>query len=111
VFRRPALAALSSAGSRRSSGAGGLKFASVGFAESRCRALLLLLQKDRSGKRGGAGWLIGRQILTARAVEADLREVERLQQQSAFPEAGAVLQRAQSRLAVSLNCVFRGSWP
>jgi eukaryotic-like serine/threonine-protein kinase len=47
---------------------------------------------------GAGGWLIGRQILTARAVEADLREAERLQQQSAFPEAGAALERAQFRL-------------
>ena len=47
---------------------------------------------------GGAGWLIGQRILTARAVEADLREADRLQQQSAFPEAGAALERAQSRL-------------
>ena len=38
---------------------------------------------------GAGSWLIGRQILTARAVEADLREADRLQQQSAFPEAGA----------------------
>ena len=47
---------------------------------------------------GGAGWLIGRRIVTARAVEADLREAERLQQQSALPEAGAALERARSRL-------------
>jgi tetratricopeptide (TPR) repeat protein len=47
---------------------------------------------------GGAGWLIGRWVLTARAVEADLREAERLQQRSAFPEAGAALERARSRL-------------
>jgi eukaryotic-like serine/threonine-protein kinase len=47
---------------------------------------------------GGAGWLIGQWILTARAVEADLLEADRLQQQSAFPGAGAVLERAQSRL-------------
>ncbi len=47
---------------------------------------------------GGAGWLIGRWIVTARAVEADLREAGRLQQQSAFPEAGAALERARSRL-------------
>jgi serine/threonine-protein kinase len=45
-----------------------------------------------------AGWLIGRQIVTARAVEADLREAARLQQHSAFPEAGAALERARSRL-------------
>jgi serine/threonine-protein kinase len=47
---------------------------------------------------GAGSWLIGRQIVTARAVEADLREANRLQQQSAFPEAGAALQRARSRL-------------
>ena len=47
---------------------------------------------------GGGSWLIGRQILTARAVEADLREADRLQQQSAFPEAGTALERARSRL-------------
>jgi serine/threonine-protein kinase len=49
-------------------------------------------------KLGAGGWLLGRQLLTARAVEADLREAERLQQQSAFAEAGAALERAQSRL-------------
>ena len=47
---------------------------------------------------GAGGWLIGRQIRTARAVEADLREADRLQQQSAFPEAGAALEQARSRL-------------
>jgi serine/threonine-protein kinase len=47
---------------------------------------------------GAGGWLIGRQIFTALAVKADLREAERLQQQSAFPEAGAALERAGSRL-------------
>jgi tetratricopeptide (TPR) repeat protein len=47
---------------------------------------------------GAGGWLISRQILTARAVEADLREADRLQQQSAFTEAGAALERARSRL-------------
>ena len=47
---------------------------------------------------GAGGWLIGRQIRTARAVEADLREADRLQRQSAFPEAGAALERARSRL-------------
>jgi serine/threonine-protein kinase len=47
---------------------------------------------------GGAGWLIGRLILTGRAVKADLREADRLQQQSAFPEAGSALERARSRL-------------
>jgi tetratricopeptide (TPR) repeat protein len=47
---------------------------------------------------GGAGWLIGRLILTGRAVEAELREADRLQQQSALLEAGAALERARSRL-------------
>jgi serine/threonine-protein kinase len=47
---------------------------------------------------GAGGWLIGRQIVTARAVEADLREAEWWQQQSAFPEAGATLEQARSRL-------------
>jgi tetratricopeptide (TPR) repeat protein len=47
---------------------------------------------------GGAGWLIGQWILTARAVKTDLRVAERLQQQSGFSEAGAALERAQSRL-------------
>jgi serine/threonine-protein kinase len=45
-----------------------------------------------------AGWLIGRWMVIARAVEGDLREAERWQQQSAFPEAGAALERARSRL-------------
>ena len=47
---------------------------------------------------GVGGLLIGRQLLTARAVEADLRDAHRLQQRSAFAEARAVLERAQSRL-------------
>ena len=47
---------------------------------------------------GAGGWLIGRQILTARAVKADLREADRWQQQSALPEAGTALERAESRL-------------
>ena len=47
---------------------------------------------------GAGGWLIGRRIRTARAVEADLREADRLQRQSAFPEAGAALEQARSRL-------------
>ena len=47
---------------------------------------------------GAGGSLIGRQIRTARAVEADLREADRLQRQSAFPEAGAALEQARSRL-------------
>jgi serine/threonine-protein kinase len=47
---------------------------------------------------GGPAWLIGRRVLTVRAVEAELREAERWQQQSAFPEAAAALERARSRL-------------
>jgi serine/threonine-protein kinase len=47
---------------------------------------------------GGAGWLIGRQVLTARAVQADLRQADRWHQQWAFPEAGAALEQARSRL-------------
>jgi tetratricopeptide (TPR) repeat protein len=47
---------------------------------------------------GAGGWLIGRQILTARAVNADLRGADRLLQRSAYPEAGAALEQAQSRL-------------
>ena len=50
---------------------------------------------------GAGGSLIGRQIRTARAVEADLREADRLQRQSAFPEAGARLEQARSRLGDS----------
>jgi serine/threonine-protein kinase len=47
---------------------------------------------------GGAGWLIGRRTLLVQAVEAELREAERLEQQSAFPEAAAALDRAGIRL-------------
>jgi serine/threonine-protein kinase len=47
------------------------------------------------------GWLLGRQIRTARAVEADLRDVDRWRQQLALPEAGAAVQRARSRLGDS----------
>jgi eukaryotic-like serine/threonine-protein kinase len=47
---------------------------------------------------GAGAWLIGRPAVTARAVRADLREAERFQQQSALAEAGAALERAQSRL-------------
>ncbi len=47
---------------------------------------------------GAGGFLIGRQIRTARAVDADLREADRLQRRSAFPEAGAGLEQARSRL-------------
>ena len=61
-------------------------------------ALLVVTLLVATTVLGGAGWLIGRRVLTARAVEADLREADRLQQQSAFPEAGAALERARSRL-------------
>ncbi len=47
---------------------------------------------------GGAGWVIGQRTQTARAVVADLREVVRLQQQSALPEARVTLEQAQLRL-------------
>jgi serine/threonine-protein kinase len=50
---------------------------------------------------GAGSWLIGQWIRTARAVETDLREAERSQQQSAFPAAGAALERAKSRLGDS----------
>jgi serine/threonine-protein kinase len=50
---------------------------------------------------GGAGWLIGQRILTARGVEAELREAVRLQQEAALPAAGAALQRAATRLGDS----------
>jgi serine/threonine-protein kinase len=46
----------------------------------------------------GAGWLLGQWFVTARVVQSDLRQAERLQQQSAFPEAGAALEQARSRL-------------
>ena len=42
--------------------------------------------------------MIGQRTQTARAVEADLREVVRLQQQSALPEARVTLEQAQVRL-------------
>jgi serine/threonine-protein kinase len=61
-------------------------------------ALLVIALLVATSVLGGAGWLIGQWMLTARAVEADLREAERLQQQSAFPQAGAALERARSRL-------------
>jgi serine/threonine-protein kinase len=61
-------------------------------------ALLVVVLLVAATVLGGASWLIGQWMLTARAVQADLREMERLQQQSAFAEAGAVLERAQSRL-------------
>ena len=47
---------------------------------------------------GAASWLIGRQILTAQAVKADLHKADQWQQQSALREAGAALERAESRL-------------
>jgi serine/threonine-protein kinase len=47
---------------------------------------------------GAGGWLIRERVLTEQAVEEELQEAERLQQQSAFPEAAAALERAQSRL-------------
>jgi serine/threonine-protein kinase len=47
---------------------------------------------------GGAGWLIGRWMVTAGAVAEDLREADRLQQRSAFPKAATALERARSRL-------------
>jgi hypothetical protein len=46
----------------------------------------------------GGGWVIGQRTQTARAVEADLREAVRLQQQSALPEARVPLEQAQVRL-------------
>ena len=47
---------------------------------------------------GAGASLSVRQIRTARAVEADLRAADRLQRQSAFREAGAILDRARARL-------------
>jgi serine/threonine-protein kinase len=47
---------------------------------------------------GGGGWLIGQRTQAARAVEADLREAVRLQQQSALSEARVPLEQAQLRL-------------
>jgi eukaryotic-like serine/threonine-protein kinase len=64
-------------------------------------ALLTVTVLMATAVLGGAGWLIVRQLGTARAVEADLREAERWQQQSAFREAGAALGRARSRLGDS----------
>jgi serine/threonine-protein kinase len=46
---------------------------------------------------GGAGWVIGQRNQIAQAVEADLREVVRLQQLSALPEARVTLEQAQLR--------------
>ena len=46
----------------------------------------------------GGGWAIGQRTQTARAVEAVLGEVVRLQQQSALPEARVSLEQAQIRL-------------
>ena len=45
----------------------------------------------------GAGWVIGQRNQIAQAVEADLREVVRLQQLSALPEARVTLEQAQLR--------------
>jgi serine/threonine-protein kinase len=64
-------------------------------------ALLAVTLVAAAAVLGGAGWLIGRQVVTARAVQADLREAERSQRQSAFPDAAAALKRAQSRLGDS----------
>ncbi len=61
-------------------------------------ALLAVTVLVATSVLGGGGWLIGRQIQTARAVEADLREAERLQQHSAFAEARAAFAQARSRL-------------
>ncbi|HZY88040.1 MAG TPA: serine/threonine-protein kinase, partial [Gemmataceae bacterium] len=47
---------------------------------------------------GGGGWVIGQRTQTARAVEADLRDAVRLQQQSALSEARVSLEQAQVRL-------------
>jgi serine/threonine-protein kinase len=47
---------------------------------------------------GGGGWVIGQRTQTARAVEADLREAVRLQQQSALPQARVALEQARLRL-------------
>jgi serine/threonine-protein kinase len=46
---------------------------------------------------GWAGWVIGQRTQFAHAVEADLREVVRLQQLSALPEARVALEQAQLR--------------
>jgi tetratricopeptide (TPR) repeat protein len=46
---------------------------------------------------GGAGWVIGQRTQIAQAVEADLREVVRLQQKSALPDARVTLEQAQLR--------------
>jgi serine/threonine-protein kinase len=64
-------------------------------------ALLAITLLVAATMLGGAGWLIGRQIFTARAVQEDLREAEQWQQQSAFREAGTALDQAQSRLGDS----------
>jgi serine/threonine-protein kinase len=61
-------------------------------------ALLAIMLFVGTTVLGAAGWLIGRQILTARVVNADLREADRWQRQSALSEAGAALERAASRL-------------
>jgi serine/threonine-protein kinase len=61
-------------------------------------ALLAVTLLVAAAVLGGAGWLVGQWVVTARAVRADLREAERLQQQSAFAKAGAFLKRARARL-------------
>jgi serine/threonine-protein kinase len=61
-------------------------------------ALLAVAMLVATSVLGAAGWLIVRQLGTARAVEADLREAERLEQQSALPDARAALEQARSRL-------------
>ena len=47
---------------------------------------------------GGGVWLIGQQAAQRGGRGGDLREADRLQQQSALPEAGAALERARGRL-------------
>jgi tetratricopeptide (TPR) repeat protein len=63
--------------------------------------LLVAALMVTAGVLGAGGSLISRQLLTAQAVKADLWEADQWQQQSAFPEAGAVLERARSRLGDS----------
>jgi serine/threonine-protein kinase len=61
-------------------------------------ALLAVTLLVATAVLGAAGALIVRELGIARAVQADLREADRLLQQSAYPEAGVALERAQSRL-------------
>jgi eukaryotic-like serine/threonine-protein kinase len=61
-------------------------------------ALLAIAVLVALAAASGGGWVIGQRAQTARAVEADLREVVRLQQQSALPEARVSLEHAQTRL-------------